>query len=408
MSASDIPAHSLPRHVHHWSGPSMKGSQLTTEPSCKKALIVHLWSHHYVKAIYLVLLGCVSFHAYRTPIYSFDALQYMGNAVLMEETDPVKVHDRVYSEINDRIPRIARQNMLGHELGAPEDQNKSLQERATNPYHYAEFLPCFAIRPMYNMSLYWLGKTGLGFLIAGIVLSAVSHFLLGILLFHWLTKYVAQWHGLCIALLAMITPPIMSLGRENTPDGMASLIAFFALFLIFQKQRLFPGLALLLSSIYFRTDFVVLAGPVLLALWLQKRIHLWKAAVLSVMAVASVLTINHFGGDYGIKMLYYRNFMGVPSAPGEMVVKFSVGDFLGAFRSGITLAANSFLIPFLLLGTIGFCFESRLRVVALVAMAYVTLHFVILPNWDERWFGVFYLSMTACAATVSSDKVMAA
>jgi len=40
--------------------------------------------------------------------------------------------------------------MLGHQVGAPEDQNKSLQERATNPYHYAEFLPGFAIRPMYK------------------------------------------------------------------------------------------------------------------------------------------------------------------------------------------------------------------------------------------------------------------
>jgi len=33
-----------------------------------------------------------------------------------------------------------------------------------------------------------------------------------------------------------------------------------------------------------------------------------------------------------------------------------------------------------------------------VALAYVLLHFVALPNWQERWFGVFYLSMAVAAA----------
>jgi hypothetical protein len=117
----------------------------------------------------------------------------MGNAVLMEEHDPVVVHRIVYSEIDDRIPQIARENMLGHEVGAPVDQNRSLQERATNPYRFAQFLPCFAIRPMYNMVLYLVSKTGLGLVRAGILISASSHYFLGILMFWWLIKYVSDF-----------------------------------------------------------------------------------------------------------------------------------------------------------------------------------------------------------------------
>jgi hypothetical protein len=328
-----------------------------------------------------------------------DALQYMGNAVLMEETDPVKVHQKVYAEIDDRIPRIARQDLLGHQIGAPEDQNKSRQERAANPYRFAEFLPLFAIRPMYVIVLYWVGKMGLGLLRAGIVISALSYFLLGVLLFRWLTRYLPYPATICIALLVMISPPIMSLGRQNTADALATLVAFSALYLIFEKQSLCAGLALLLASLYFRTDFVVLAGPVLLALWWDRKISFWQAGVLSALAVASVLAINHFAGDYGIKMLYYRNFVGAPVAPGEMTVDFSLRDYLRFFRSGLTLAAESYLIPFLLVGTIGFLLHSRLRVVAAVTTAYVALHFVVLPNWDERWFAVFYMSMALCAAT---------
>jgi hypothetical protein len=81
-----------------------------------------------IALVYVLLLACVSLHVYRTPIYSFDSLQYMGNAVLMEERDPVVIHRTVYSEIDGRIPRIARQNMLGHEVGAPEDQNRACHE----------------------------------------------------------------------------------------------------------------------------------------------------------------------------------------------------------------------------------------------------------------------------------------
>jgi len=352
-----------------------------------------------INILYLFLLAGISFHIYRTPMYSMDALQYMGNAVLMEETDPVKVHQRVYAEIDDRVPRIAREDLRGHRIGATEDQNKSRQERAANPYRFAQFLPLFAIRPLYIIVLYWVGKMGLGLLRAGIVISVVSYFLLGVLFFRWLIRYLPHVATLCIALLVMISPPIMSLGRQNTADALATLVAFSGLYLIFERQSLCAGLALLLASLYFRTDFVVLAGPVLLAMWWERKINFWQVGVLSTLAVASVLAINHFAGDYGISMLYYRNFVGTPVAPGEMTINFSLGDYLRFFRSGLTLAAESYLIPFLLLGTIGLLLRSRLRVVAAVTMAYVALHFVVLPNWDERWFAVFYISMVLCAAT---------
>lgn len=191
----------------------------------------------------------------------------------------------------------------------------------------------------------------------------------------------------------------MNLGRDTTADPLATLVAFASLYLIFEKRRLFPGFILLLASIYFRTDFVVLAGPVILACWLERWIGFWKGGVLCVLAIASVLCINHFAGDYGLSMLYFRNFGGVPVAPGEMSVHLSLKDYLSDLRSGITLIMESFFLPFLLLGSVGLVSRRMLGLFA-VTLAYVWLHFMVLPNWQERWFGVFYLSMAVCAATV--------
>jgi hypothetical protein len=143
----------------------------------------------------------------------------------------------------------------------------------------------------------------------------------------------------------------------------------------------------------------VLAGPALLLWWLERRIEFWKASVLGSVALGSVLVINHFAGDYGIKMLYYRNFIGVPLAPAEMTVQFSFHDYLSAFRSGITLATNSFFVPFLLLGLVG-VIEKQLRALCAVMLADVILHFVVLPNWQEGWVALFYLACGICAATL--------
>jgi len=350
------------------------------------------WSSSMVWAInYLAVLTLASTHLYFTPIYSMDSIQYMANALLMEERDPVRIHEQVYSELRRSVPREQLQHLLG-DAGNTSDQDRSRAERAANPYHFAEFLPLFAIRPLYNQALYLVSKTGMGLVKAGIFISVSSYFLLGVLLFAWIRPYTTPMLSFAASLLCMISPPLLALGRDTTSDALATLVAFTALYLIFEKRRITPGMVLLLASIYFRTDFVVLAGPVLLVTWLQQRIRFWHAAVLSALAVASVLCINHFAGDYGIKMLYYRNFVGTPVAPGEMVVNFSARDYVSAFRSGITKLVESFFIPFLLLGIVGL--RSK-RFVPLMGatLAYVLLHFLILPNWQERWVGVFYLSM---------------
>jgi hypothetical protein len=352
-----------------------------------------------VLALYLFLLAGVAIHLYHNPIYSMDSIQYMGNALLMEERDPVRIHRQVYGELQRFVPKTAREGLLGHEAGAPEDQNRSRQERAANPGRFAEFLPFFAIRPLYNQTLWLVSKSGVGLVRAGILISVTSYFFLGLLAFVWLGKYLGPWLAFGFSILLMISPPLTSLGRDTTADPLATLVAFGALFLIFDKRRMLPGIALLLASIYFRTDFVVLAGPVLLQCWLERRIELWKAAILALLAVASVICINHFAGDYGMGMLYYRNFSGVPMAPGEMSVQFSARNYVSVLRSGITLMMESFFLPFLLLGSIGLAVRN-MRGLFAVTLGYVFLHFMVLPNWQERWFGVFYLSMAVCAAAV--------
>ena len=57
--------------------------------------------------------------------------------------------------------------------------------------------------------------------------------LAGIVVFLWVGRYASLPFAIAVSILLMLCPPIVDLGRETTADGLATLIAFTALFLIF-------------------------------------------------------------------------------------------------------------------------------------------------------------------------------
>jgi len=319
-------------------------------------------------------------------------LGYMGNARLNDTIDPVKLHGLVYGELRASVPSSA----FGYLTGAPgePDQSGSKHDRFLNAYHYTEFLPCFAIRPLYNQIIYRLSRTGLGLVRSIRLVSALSYYLIGIIVLLWLGRYTP--YSPVLSFLIMLLPPVSLLGRNTTADALSVLLGLSSLFVIFELDRVAIGIGLLSVAIWVRTDNVVLIVPVLAVLCFQRRLQLWVGAVFAVISVAAVLVINHAAGDYGIRMLYYRNFLGTPLAPGEMIAHFTGRQYLYFFLSGFKAMLNSFVPVFLILSTVGL--NRRTAPLLGVVTAYVMLHYVILPNWIDRWMGVFYVVTCMVAA----------
>lgn len=202
----------------------------------------------------------------------------------------------------------------------------------------------------------------------------------------------------------MLIPSISLLGRYTGSDGLSVLLGMLALFLIFELDQVAPGVCILTAAIWFRTDNVVLLATVIATLCYQRRLEYWKAAALCAIAVASVLTINHAAGDYGIQMLYYRNFVDTPIAPGEMAARFTASQYVSVFLRGFNTMASSFVPAFVLLGMFGL--NRKTAPLSIVAASYAFLHYLILPNWMDRWMGVFYL--LTCMTAAFSFKPKAA
>jgi hypothetical protein len=346
-------------------------------------------------AAYVVLLTLLSSRPYLYSLYDMDMMGYIGNAVAISGASVRQIHDTAYRALEAEVPASAKEHLLGQDKAGPVSQWKSRQDRAVNADHFAEYLPCFAIRPIFNELVYLLHfKLGVGLVRATIVISVVSYWLTGMLVFLWLCRYAGVARAAVGALLLMLSPPILDLARFNTPDALACLVSLAALYLIFERDRMFWGLTLLLVSVYVRTDNALLAVAVLAYCSIvSKQLDKTKAAILAAVAVVSVLLITHFAGDYGLRVLYYRSFVAIPLAPGELVPTFGLTDYLRAFRTAASQTLSGSMLFFVLMGMVGICAQRHRtsQAIAAVTTFYLVFHFLLFPSGQERFWGVFYI-----------------
>ena len=345
---------------------------------------------------FALVLTLAALRAYQYPAYTSDGFLYMANAVAMHGADAPEIHDTVYREVYAGVPK----NILGHLLGndpVETTMSRSFHERAVNPYRFAEFLPCFAVRPIFNELLYVLHYGfGISLLRATVLISVLSYWLLGWVVFTWISRHSPKPWAAIVSLVLMLTPPLWDLARWPMPDALSTLILVLALYWIFEKEFLALGLTVLLASVYVRTDNVLLALTVLAYLTIVNHaIEKTKAATLAAVAIVSMFLINHFAGDYGAKLLYYRAFIATPIAPGEMVAQFGFHDYIAALKSGLAVIVHGDFITFGLMGLVGLLRRPGRALLGLgaIAVVYSAGRFLVFPLAEGRYFGLFFVAM---------------
>lgn len=361
-----------------------------------------------VVGVYVLLLTALASKAYFNSSYDIDMMGYIGNAVAISGAGIAEIHDTAYRAAASEMPDMVKDHLLGKDMEGSPSQWKSRQDRAVNAYDFAEYLPCFAIRPIYNELLYILHyKLGIGLVWSTIVIAVISYWLTGLLVFRWLTLYLSAWRAAVCSIFLMLAPPILGLARMNTPDGLSCLVCLAALYLIFERESLFWGLTLLCVSVYVRTDNVLLVLATLCyCSLLTKKLGIAKAAVLAALAVGSVEVINHFAGDYGMRMQYYRAFVAIPLAPAELVPKFGLADYMHAFKGGVSLTMYTSFPLFVFMGVVSLVAGAPgpIRTAVLLTFGYAIAHFVLFPAVQERFYGVFYVAAGLALAISTSQR----
>jgi hypothetical protein len=350
----------------------------------------------YLIVPYLCLFALLSVWAVLQPQYTWDLLGYIGCSV--ESSDPRIIHEVAFDSIRG--------------ITANKDIQADTPYRAdvtANPYHFAEQLPFYSIKPVYVMLVKGLHRLGEPYAKATVTVSAVSNFLLAVLVWYWLSAYLSGLPLAATCSLIMLSPNILALSRWPTPDCLATLLAGVGLYLVLERRSYFWGCTFLLCDVWVRTDALVLAGIVFAVLLLLRKLDIAQFALLSFLALGSYFTINHFAGNYGWGALFSNSFTGGLTAPGEVIIRFSWSAYLHQFVRGafLWLISGSFALYVLLAGLAVWLNRSSMYSYMIGAvLATRVLSYVLYPNGDQRYTAVlFVLVLVALVIAVRLSSV---
>jgi hypothetical protein len=400
------------------------------------SLITRVSPYLYLAALLLAAVWC-----YRNPLYNFDMIPYAAQALLFPEQDATLVHDQVYSALKWEIP--------GTDYAAIADAPHA-RDLARDPRRFAEALPFFSTKPLYVMAVYVAYRLGFNLAQATVVPSVLSYALLGVLVFAWIGRYLAGIYDAVFSCLIIFSPPVLLLARLSAPDALSTVLLVAGLYFILEREALAIGAALLLLSIYARTNNLILVAFIFgyLAVFAKDRMRLSyaNAGVLLAAGIVSVAAINHFSGFYGWQMLFYTSVIGHTSTPAETVVHISLREYLSAVKQGLfamvlkgfesMFAFLGFLAIFLLRDSgaartswsqpnpmrtltssfwgrgaeVSCCARMRIyRHFTIGMLATIPLYFLLLPSsgmWfiEERYFSPQYVFLAVACVIAASRK----
>src|SRR5438270_6424552 len=203
----------------------------------------------FLYAAFLLLAGWL---AYTYPYNDWDVLAYVGCAINLTESDQVKIHAQVFEQAREELPEEDFTEMT---TSVP-----FRRDVAANPWHFAQQLPFYSIRPLYIELLAAIHRLGATYFQATRLVSSIALALLGLPIFLWMRASVTgpEWRVALLSSLILLTPPLFLAGRTGSPDALSGLFIVAAMYLLTQKQRIFPATLLLASSIFVRGDNVIL------------------------------------------------------------------------------------------------------------------------------------------------------
>lgn len=331
---------------------------------------------------YCVFAAVLAVHCYRNPMLGIDLLGYAGNVALSEAADPAQAHSLLYKE-----------PLTPHLRGTDDAQAQILRRRASDPYYSTLYLPYFSVKPLYIVAMQAARKSGATLVDASRTVSAICF--LGIALAVW--AYTPS----ALAVVILVLPESLVLGQANEPDGMSVMLLLWGLWAVFVKDSRMGFLPLLLA-VWARPDSAILCLMVVAFLWSLRKLEWREAAVFAALAVGSAVLISHFG--YGWRSLYFHTFLG--GEPG-ITPRFTATDYVRALARGTLDALHSTAPVYVVLWAlcIAKLSERNLREILVVTGLFSLVHFVIFPNYEPRYYGLFFVVTAAAAIRIVSESL---
>jgi hypothetical protein len=260
-------------------------------------------------------------------------------------------------------------------------------------------LPFYAVKPLYTRLIQLFYKAGIPLAKATVVPSLIAYFLLGMVLFYWLQKYLPLMiAGICASTIALWSP-ILMLSRTSTPDALSVLLITSSLYCIIEKRNAAVMYFLLLLSILARPDNI-LPAIFFISVDVYDKNHEWKQrAKIGTLMLAGCLTCYFFvsalATKYGWGNFLYADFYQRLNPAYDMNLPFSMNGYLALVKSQLMTGLYYSQLPlffFLSVTWIAFHRKVEFGTMLIAAIwAIIIIRFVLHPMVADRIYISYYL-----------------
>ena len=346
--------------------------------------------------VYVLFLLLIGLYAFRKPAYNWDMLAYIAIVIKIDHHyDSNLIHKITYNTARENIPPGA----YGYLSTGP-----YREKMATSSAGFYAQLPFYAVKPLYIGMIYLFYKIGFSLPISTVMPSILAYLLTGLLLLHWLKKYVTLFYASIAGLLVMYSTFMISIARISTPDSLSAFLLFAAFYFIIEKPSIMFLFIFLLLSVFARIDNIVTCFFILSFLFFtgkwQKKISFKQyLLMLSSLVVAyffiTLMTVRPFGWD----LLYYPTFIHHFNLSREFHPAFSLKEYIALLYSQAITAivvhhfALFIFLALLIAGrpSIRFYNFTLHELFPLLLVFIILIRFLLFPDLDDRFYASFYL-----------------
>lgn len=327
-------------------------------------------------------------------MYDWDMPGYMGCFYTMIMPDnPEKVHHRIYDEIKKEAPDYEYNDIIGIKK-----YDRTRQYFTKNTQSFTEQLPYFQIKVGYNLALLVLYKLGFTGPMSVTMLSIISYFISGLLLFYVLKNIFPDKPFISgvLCIIICLLPPVAFISRISTPDMF--VFQFMLIFMLgfLRKWNDWSMFLILFLITFVRPDYITFTLTYLFTLLLyifykEKKIKLSYGLQAALLLFLYFIIMKYYNYP-GWKALFYDTFIYRRPFISTEVADFTVGKYFEILFSRllyfkkVTLASVSMLFVIFYLSK-----DLYIRMISVFIFVNIYIKFVFFPQSAELRFYISFI-----------------
>ncbi|WEK68614.1 MAG: hypothetical protein P0Y62_12215 [Candidatus Chryseobacterium colombiense] len=347
--------------------------------------------------ITLVLISLLSIWSYKTKVYDWDMPGYLGCLFLREYPDSLeKVHQNTYTSIKKEATFLQYKDISG--LVEP---NKAVQFFKEDAKAFGEQLPYYQIKIGYNLAVLFFYKLGFSPPHSVLLISIVSYFLSGLLLFFLLKTFFPE-KNVVVTLLTigiLMLPPLRALSNTPVPDMFSLLFLLLFMIGLFRKWKTRQMFFVVLCLILIRPDYIVFGltylATVFIFIYLTENQKIsFNLALQGILFSGLYVFVIKYYNFPGWKDVFYDTFIERRPLISAQPANFTFSYYIHFLFFKLINFKKISLAAFLIIGLIYYISKDLwIRLFSVFIFSNIYLKFIFFPASAESRFFIGYVLM---------------